>query len=210
MNEKPAAPEANLSQLAIDLGPVAVFVVVYNLLQKIRPDDAVYIATGVFILTTLAAVLYCRATRGKIPPVLVVTGVLVTIFGGLTLALHNPTFIQLKPTFLYAFYALAIGVSVLIRQNVWRLLFGHVFILPGRIWNVLALRWAGFFAFMALLNEVIRRTQSMDFWVNSRLLIVFPLILLFGVVNAPLIVKFGGQTDEAEPQARPETPELGA
>ncbi|HVY85386.1 MAG TPA: inner membrane-spanning protein YciB [Caulobacterales bacterium] len=202
MTEKPVAGAASLSQLLIDLGPVAIFVVAYNILQRFRPEDAVYIATAIFIVATIVAIIYCRATRGKIPPVLIVTGVLVTAFGGLTLVLHNPTFIQLKPTFLYLFYAVAIGGSVLIRQNVWKLFFGHIFVLPDRIWAILALRWAAFFAVLAVLNEVIRRTQSMEFWVNSRILVFFPLILLFGVINAPLTLKHSGQTSEApaEPQ----------
>lgn len=197
--QKPAEPA--LGQLLIDLGPIGVFVVAYNLAQRFWKDEAVYISTGLFIVATLAAIVYCRLIRGKIPPVLIVTGVLVVIFGGLTIALHDKTFIQLKPTFLYLFYALAIGGSVLMRLNLWKLLFGHVFVLPTRVWNVLALRWAGFFLFMALLNEVIRRTQSMDFWVNSRLLIVFPLILLFGLLNAPLTLKYSGQTDENAAQS---------
>ncbi|MES1197246.1 MAG: inner membrane-spanning protein YciB [Pseudomonadota bacterium] len=203
-DQQPAkAPDPNLSQLLIDLGPVAVFVVVYNVLQRFRPTDAVYIATGVFIVTTIAAIIYCQRTRGKIPPVLIVTGVLVTLFGGLTIVLHNPTFIQVKPTFLYLFYAAAIVFSVVIRQNVWKLLFGHVFVLPDRIWTILALRWSAFFAFQALLNEYIRRTQSLEFWVNSRILIVFPLILLFGLLNAPITLKYSGKTDAPDSAVDP-------
>ncbi|MES1157295.1 MAG: inner membrane-spanning protein YciB [Alphaproteobacteria bacterium] len=191
-------PSPPLSQLLIDLGPVAIFVIAFNVLQKSHPDSAVYIATGLFIVATLAAIVYCKLKRGKIPPVLIVTGVLVVIFGGLTLVLHDRTFIQLKPTVLYGFYAAAIGVSVLLRQNIWKLFFGHVFVLPERIWTILALRWAGFFVFMALLNEYIRHTQSMEFWVNSRIFISFPLIFLFAAINAPITLKYSGQTSEAE------------
>lgn len=192
----PKSAEPKFNQLFLDLGPVVIFVVTYNVLQRIRPDDAIYWSTGVFIVATLIAIIFCKLRTGKIPPVLIVTGVLVTAFGGLTLMLRNPTYIQIKPTFVYIFYAVAIVISVLIKQNVWRLMFRHIFTLPDRIWDVLAWRWAGFFLLLAILNEVIRRTQTMDFWVNSRLLIIFPLFFVFAAINAPLTLKHSQQNDE--------------
>jgi intracellular septation protein len=196
--EKPAGPDLN--QLLIDLGPVAIFVVAYNVLNRTMPGEGIFWATGIFIVATLAAIAWCKWKRGKIPPVLIVTGVLVTGFGGLTLIMHDEEFMKIKPTFMYLFYTTAIFGSVLFRVNVWKLLFGHVFILPDRIWTILALRWAGLFAFLAVLNEVIRQNMSTDFWVNSRILIFFPLILGFALLNTPLTLKHMGKegsgTDE--------------
>lgn len=193
MSDLPAqkAPAAGAQQLLIDLGPVAVFVISFNVLQRIEAtrDNAVYIATAIFMAATLIAIAYARMRHGRIPPVLIVTGVLVTAFGGLTLLMRDRTFIQIKPTVTYLFYTGAIVGSLLIRQNVWKLLFGHAFTLPDRIWTVLALRWAGFFLFMAVLNEVIRNTQSFEFWLNTRPFLVFPLVLLFAAANTPLVLK---------------------
>jgi intracellular septation protein len=135
--------------------------------------------------------------------VLIVTGVIVTAFGTLTLFLRDPTFIQIKPTVTYLFYVAAILGSLAIKQNVWKLLFRHAFNLPDNIWRVLALRWAGFFAFQAVLNEVIRNTQTFEFWLNSRPFIVFPLVLLFAVLNTPLVLKHHRDEDEAAPTAAP-------
>lgn len=203
MSDKPAANNAN--QLLIDLGPIAVFVVAFNVLQRIPATEAnaVYIATSIFVVSTLAAAGYCWWKLGRVPPVLLVTGVLVTAFGGLTLILHDEYFIKIKPTFVYAFYAVAILISVLIKQNVWRLLFRHVFTLPDRIWDVLALRWAGWFAMLAVLNEIVRRSMSTEWWVNSRILIFTPLVLLFALANAPLVLKHQAPEEPKEPEKSP-------
>jgi intracellular septation protein len=208
MTDQPASPEDNppaakaaeqpaMSQLLVDLGPVAIFVVVYNVLNKTRPDDAIYIATGVFIAATLAAIAWCKWKRGKIPPVLIVTGILVTVFGGLTMALHDENFLKLKPTIVYLFYAAAIFGSLLFKQNIWKLLFQHVFVLPDRIWTILAVRWGLLFVALAIANEYIRHTQSTEFWVNARLMIFFPAILLFALANAPLTLKHAPKDDAA-------------
>jgi intracellular septation protein len=204
LDTAPPKKAGGINQLLIDLGPIAVFVVAFNVLQRIEStkDNAVYIATGIFMAATLAAIAYCWFKQGRIPPVLIVTGVIVTAFGTLTIFLHDATFIQIKPTFTYLFYVAAILFSLAIRQNVWKLLFGHAFNLPDRIWTILALRWAGFFAFQAALNEVIRQTQDFEFWLNSRPFIVFPLVLAFAALNTPIVLKHHrDEEDEAPAQA---------
>lgn len=195
--------QGGANQLLIDLGPIVTYVIAFNILQRIEAvkENAVYIATGIFIAATLAAIAYCKIKQGRIPPVLVVTGVIVVAFGSLTIALHDPTFVQIKPTFTYLFYVTAILFSLAIRQNVWKLLFGHAFDLPDRIWIILALRWSAFFLFQAVLNEVIRNTQTFEFWLNSRPFVVFPLTILFAVLNTPIVLKH-----QRDPEA-PQTPE---
>lgn len=192
MTQSPSqAVRTGAHALLADLGPIIVFVVAFNLFQRIEAtnENAVYIATGLFMVSTLAAIAYHRAKSGRIPPVLTLTGVLVVIFGGLTVILRDRTFIQLKPTIVNLFYVGAILGSLALRQNLWKLLFQHVFTLPDRIWTVLALRWAAFFFFMALLNEYIRHNHTFDFWLNTRPLVVFPLVLLFAAINTPLVLK---------------------
>lgn len=185
-------------QLLVDLGPILVFVIAYNVLQRIpaTKENAVYIATGLFIATVLAAIAYTKATTGRVPPVLIITGVFVTAFGGLTILLHEPTLIQIKVSAVNAFYAAAILGSVMLGHNVWRLLFGHIYTLPDRIWRILALRWAGFFLFMALLNEVLRQTLTFDTWLNTRLLVAYIPFFVFFFANAPLVLKHHVEDDE--------------
>lgn len=197
--------QGGMNQLLIDLGPIAVYVVAFNVLQRVEStkDNAVYIATGIFMAATLIALAYTWFKHKRIPPVLIVTGVLVTAFGGLTLAFRNPDFIQIKPTVTYIFYVVAIVGSLLAGHNIWKLLFSHAFNLPDRIWRILAWRWAGFFAFQAVLNEVIRNTQSFEFWLNSRPFVVFPLVILFAVLNTPLVLKNHKDEEEQQPAAAP-------
>lgn len=187
----PARRPAGLNQILIDLGPIVVFVLAFNVLQRIPATkaNAVYIATAIFIFTVLAAIAYAKATTGRVPPVLIITGVFVTAFGGLTILLRDETLIQLKVTVVNGFYAGAILASLALRQNVWKLMFGHAWILPDRIWTILALRWAGYFAFMAAMNEVLRATLSFDTWLNLRPLVAFVPFFLFFFANAPLVFK---------------------
>lgn len=193
---KPRKATDSASQLWIDLGPILVFVVTYNVLFRIAAtkDEAIYIATGVFIVSVLAAIAWCKVKRGKIPPILIVTGVLVTAFGGLTLLLHDPAIIQIKFTFTFLFYAAAILISLAIKQNVWKLFFRHLFNLPDRIWNILALRWAAFYVVVALLNEVLRYNYNeangnFDVWLNLRTILTYPAFLAFAALNTPIVLK---------------------
>lgn len=198
MTDKTAS--AGASQLLVDLGPIALFVVAYNVLQRVpsTKENAVFIATGVFIVATLAAIAYCLVKRGSVPPVLIVTGVLVTIFGGLTIALHDENFIKLKVTVVNAFFAAAIFGSLAIGQNVWRLMFAHAFNLPERIWRIFAIRWGCYYIFMAALNEVLRHSVSTETWVNLRF-IPFALTFIFAAANMPLLLKHTPEDSDSGP-----------
>jgi intracellular septation protein len=206
---RPQQPGAN--QLLIDLGPILVFVVVFNVLNRIPSTkaDAIYISIGVFIAATLAAIGWCKLKRGKIPPVLIVTGILVTAFGGLTILLHDPSIMQIKFTVTFLFYAAAILFSLAIKQNVWKLLFRHIFDLPDRIWNILAMRWAIFYIVLALVNEVLRyyyneANGSFDVWLNLRTLLTYPAVIAFALLNTPIVLKH--QRDETQTTPEPQQP----
>lgn len=207
---KPRKARDSAAQLWVDLGPILVFVVTYNVLFRIpaTKENAIYIATGVFIVAVLAAIAWCKLQRGKIPPILIVTGVLVTAFGGLTIIFHDPSIIQIKFTFTFLFYATAILFSLAIRQNVWKLFFRHIFNLPDRIWTILALRWAAFYVVVAILNEVLRynfneANGNFDVWLNLRTALTYPAFLAFAALNTPLVLKHHREEEEAPAEAAP-------
>jgi intracellular septation protein len=195
-------------QLLIDLGPVVLFVIASNVLGRFpeTKDNAIFIATGIFIVATLAAIAYCRWKIGRIPPVLIVVGVLVVAFGGLTLALHDENYIKLRPTFVNFFYSVAILVSLILRQNVMKLVFGHVFTFSERAWSIFALRWAAFFFVMGFVAEYIRISMTTVDWVNWHTPILYAPNLLFALANVPFILKHNIET----PSAANEQPEQAA
>ncbi len=216
--EKPAQPEASWTKLAVDFGPVLVFMVVYNVIRGrvreareaceaareaangaaltpdmvelcARADMPIYVATGVFIVATLAAVAYSWVSTRKVSPMLIISAVLVTAFGLLTILLNDPIFIKIKPTVVNLLFAAGIFGSLLVGHNALKLLLGEVYQLPENIWRVLALRWGAFFIFLAILNELIWRNFSEAFWVGFKFWGVLPITMAFAVANVPLILR---------------------
>ncbi len=203
-----AAPPQNASQnaatqrLLVDLGPVIAFMIAYNLANRFAAaGQAIYWGTGVFVAATLAALGYAWLKERRLPPMLLVTGVVVLTFGGLTLWLRDPVFIKMKPTIVNLLYASAIFGGLLVGQNVWRLLFEGAFPgLPDATWRSLAVRWGVFFVFLAGLNEFVWRTFSETFWANFKVFGVLPITFLFALGNIPLLMQA-----RAEPPAQPES-----
>ncbi len=195
-------------QLLVELGPIVTLVAAYNVVKRLPaehavfstfgggPADAIYYATAVFMAATFAAIAYTFWRDRKVPPMLMVMGVIVLGFGALTFAFRDPTFIKVKPSIVNSFFALAIFASLAIKQNVWKLMFRHLFELPDKIWNTLAIRWGLFFIVMAAFNIVIWRNFSEDFWVNTRPIFSFGLTFLFMAANLPITLKWMGRSNE--------------
>ena len=169
-----------LFKLVTELGPLVVFFVV-------NAKFHLFAATGAFMVAIVAAMIASYVVTKHIPVMALVTGVVVLVFGTLTLVLHDETFIKLKPTIIYTLFALVLGGGLLFGRSFIAIMFNQMFNLTPQGWRILTMRWALFFAALAVLNEVIWRTQTTDFWVNFKVFGVTPLTMLFALLQMPLI-----------------------
>jgi intracellular septation protein len=172
-----------LFKLATELGPLLVFFVA-------NAKFHLFVATGAFMVAIVAAMLASYAVTRHVPLMALVTGIVVIVFGTLTLVLHDETFIKVKPTIIYGLFALVLGGGLLFGRSFIAILFDQVFNLTAEGWRVLTLRWALFFVAMAVLNEIIWRTQSTDFWVAFKAFGAIPLTTAFALAQMPLIRRF--------------------
>lgn len=186
-----------------DIGPVLAFVIVFNVLQNgpegaalFGKDNAIFWATGVFMAAVAAAIGWTLMKGRKLPPMLIITGTVVMVFGGLTLFLQDKTFAFIKPTIINLLFAGTILGSLAIGRNIWKTAFEHAFSMPDHAWKIFALRWAGFYVVLAILNEVIWRNFSEQFWANSKLFLSIPLAIVFMVANLPFLMKHNIEEDD--------------
>jgi intracellular septation protein len=119
-----------------------------------------------------------------------VTAIVVVVFGGLTLFLQNEEFIKLKPTIIYVLFGVVLLGGLAFRKPLLGMVLDSVFNLTDEGWRKLTLRWALFFLALAVLNEVVWRTQSTDFWVSFKVFGVLPLTFIFAALQYPLLTKY--------------------
>ena len=149
-----------------------------------------FVANGAFMVAITVAMIASYVVTRHIPLMALVTGVIVIVFGTLTLVLHDETFIKMKPTIIYGLFAAMLGGGLLFGRSFIAIMFDQVFNLTPRGWRLLTLRWALFFFAMAILNEIIWRTQSTDFWVNFKVFGVVPLTMIFAMMQMPLTKRY--------------------
>lgn len=172
-----------LFKLATELGPLLVFFFAngrFNL----------FIATGAFMVAVIVAMVASYVVTRHVPMMAIVTAVVVIVFGALTLLLQDETFIKMKPTIVYTLFAAILGGGLLFGRSFIAIMFDQMFNLTPKGWRVLTLRWAFWFFAMAVLNEIIWRTQSTDFWVAFKVFGMVPLTMLFAVTQMPLIKRY--------------------
>jgi intracellular septation protein len=170
-------------KLATELGPLIVFFVAnakFNL----------FVATGAFMVAIVAAMIASYVVVRHVPMMAIVTAVIVLVFGTLTLVLHDETFIKIKPTIIYGLFAAILGGGLLFGRSFIAILFNQMFNLTPKGWRILTMRWALFFVGMAVLNEIIWRTQSTDFWVTFKAFGAVPLTMVFAISQMPVIKRY--------------------
>jgi intracellular septation protein len=145
-----------------------------------------------------------------LPVMPLVTAVVVVVFGGLTLALQNETFIKLKPTIIYVLFGAVLLGGLAFRKPLLGMVFDSVFNLTDEGWRKLTLRWALFFFALAILNEIVWRTQPTDVWVSFKVFGVLPLTFVFGALQYPLLQKYAAPEAKEALVSRTSDGEAGA
>ncbi len=188
-----------LLKLVLELGPLALFFIAnaYSDRFGYADDQRIYAATGLFIVATLVALAISYALVGKLPIMPMVSGVVVLVFGGLTLALQNDVFIKLKPTIVNTLFGVVLLGGLYFRRNLLQVVLDSVFELTDEGWRKLTFRWALFFFALAALNEIVWRTQTTDFWVSFKVLGIMPLTIVFALAQTPLLMRYDASKKEA-------------
>jgi intracellular septation protein len=186
-------------RLLIDLGPLLVFFLV-NFLAPVPAVLKIFVATGAFMVAIVAAMLFSAIRYRRISPLLWFSGVMVIVMGGLTIWLHQAWIIKMKPTLYYMLVAGILGFGLAADKPILQRVLGSAY--PGlddHGWRKLTLNWAIFFACLAVLNEVVWRNSSTDFWLAFKLWFVAPATFLFAAANIPMLLKHGLMKEDAEP-----------
>ena len=200
----PAREVSPLLKFALEMGPLIVFFFANargEQLAGLFPALAdlggpIFVATALFMVATVVSLAVSYALTRTLPVMPLLTGVVVLVFGALTIWLQDELFIKLKPTIINTGFGLVLLGGLAFGRPLLRIVFGAAFDLTDEGWRKLTLRWGLFFLFLAVLNEAVWRTQSTDFWVAFKVWGMFPITLAFTLSQMPLIMRHT-RSDEA-------------
>lgn len=196
---RPPTPDAktSLRRFLLEIGPLAVFFFTYVGWGYVFPApdplppgevaDSLMAATAVLMVAVVVSLALSYKWERRVPLMPLVTAVMVLIFGGLTIILRDAIFIKMKPTIVNSLFAAALFVGLAFNKSFLHPLLGHTLALSRIGWRILTWRWAFFFVFLAVLNEVIWRNFSEAFWVSFKAWGMFPITLIFALSQVPLI-----------------------
>lgn len=154
-----------------------------------RMGEPLFVATGLFMIATAISLIVSWMLTRRLPIMPLVSGVVVLIFGGLTLWLQDELFIKMKPTIVNALFAFVLLGGLATGRSFIGYVFGEAFSLDDEGWRKLTLNWGLFFVFLAIINEVIWRNFSTDFWVAFKVWGTMPITFLFTLAQMPLIMR---------------------
>jgi len=171
-------------KLFIDIGPLAVFFIYYkvsgDLIDAILP----------LMLATIISVVISYILEKRIPIMPTLGAGIVVIFGGLTIIFDNKIFIFMKPTIINIIFAAILYGGIILKKPLLKYLLGSALKLEEEGWSILTQRWAAFFIALAVLNEIVWRTMSEEFWVSFKVFGILPITFIFTMTQFPLIKKY--------------------
>lgn len=167
-----------------DLFPVILFFIAFKFF-------GIYVATAIAIIATIAQIIYCKIRHGKVEKMLLLSGAIIVLFGGATLLLKDPTFIQWKPTILYWLFSAGLVISQLFfHKNPIRAMMEKQITLPNAIWTKLNLAWATLFLALGFLNLYVAFNYSQDTWVNFKLFGITGIMFVFIILQTFMLSKY--------------------
>lgn len=176
-------------KLALDFGPLLVFFAANKF-------GGVFTATAAFMAATALAIIVSWVKTRHIPPMLIFTGVIVMVFGGMTLYLQDETFIKLKPTLIYGMFAAILGFGLLTKRPYLKLVIGEALpALSDAGWTKLTRNWALFFLLLMGANEVARQVLTTDQWIDFKVWGVTIATMVFALAQVPLMARHGVKLD---------------
>ena len=198
-------------KLILEMGPLVVFFFAnykgewlikhVSLFQGF--EKPIFPATAIFMVAIVIALFASWTIARKLPVMPLISGVFVLIFGFLTLWLHNDTFIKMKPTIINTLFGLILFGGLAFKKSLLGYVLDSAFQLDDEGWKILTLRWAWFFIFLAVLNELIWRNFSNDFWTTFKVFGVMPITIIFMIAQMPIIMKHATKPIGAE-QTKPD------
>ncbi len=182
-------------KLMLELGPLVVFFFVNARGQAIIEKygwqelfpQPIFLATAVFMVVMMISLTASWLLTRHLAVMPLITGIVVLVMGGLTLWLQDDTFIKIKPTIVNVFFGVALLAGLAFGKSLLAYVFDAAFALDSEGWKKLTFRWGFFFLFLALLNEIVWRTQSTDFWVAFKVWGTMPLTMVFALCQLPLM-----------------------
>jgi intracellular septation protein len=191
-NSASAKPQINPGlKLVLDIGPLVLFFAA-------NARFGIFAATGAFMVAVLIALAVSYALTRHLPVMPLVTAVIVLVFGGATLVLHDETFIKLKPTIIYVLFGGVLLGGLAGGKMLLGIVFESVFHLTEEGWRKLTVRWSVFFLALAVLNEIVWRNFSTDVWVSFKLFGFVPLTFVFAALQYPLLQKYEAKREPAQ------------
>lgn len=191
MTDTTKSQENPILKLALELGPLVLFFFANS-------RYGIFTATAIFMVAITISLAVSYLLMKRIPVMPLVSGVVVLIFGALTLWLQDDLFIKLKPTIVNTLFGVVLLGGLAFGRSLMRILFDQVFQLTEEGWKKLTFRWGLFFLFLAVLNEAIWRTQTTDFWVAFKVWGVMPITIAFTMAQLPLMTKHAVEDEPAE------------
>ena len=210
-----AKPQLNpILKLVLDFGPLLLFFFANSKPGLFEPwlaplipaavqtgeRSGIFVGTAVFMVASVAALIISYVLTRRLPIMAIVSAIVVVVFGGATLIFQNETFIKLKPTIIYLLFAGTLFGGLIFKKPLLSMVFDQMFHLTEEGWRKLTIRWALFFLALAVLNEIVWRTQTTDTWVTFKVFGVMPITFIFAALQYPLLMKH-----DATPKDEPKT-----